>query len=480
MLPHSYGEREIRAMFEPYGQVRTVVPIRNPGGTRKGCAFVKMQNAEGAEAAIDGLAGRVTCPGMPSTVVVKYADTKRQKHNRMLQTRKDYPDFSPSSSFGGEMPPSLTASSSFGGSFDHQQQQQQQQQQHQHLAFLKQEETEDHDYGGVPSTQDFLNDRLPLLPATYSGAGAEGGGHDGVDTGEDGGVNAYSHAMPRPREGPAGANLFIYHLPHDLTDADLSTAFSPFGNVISAKVYVDKFTGESKGFGFVSYDSTQSADLAIQQMNGFQIGQKRLKVQQKNMRNSSSSTSGHGGGFNSPYESTQYPLAVAYGQSPTVTDRPYTNAPKSNLYPCMKSGYGSSVGGVLLGSTYANDKGSARPREGPAGANLFIYHLPHDLTDADLSTAFSPFGNVISAKVYVDKHTGESKGFGFVSYDSVPSAEMAIQQMDGYQIGQKRLKVQHKRVNRHQSGGFAPASSPRAYPGQFQHSYSGDGGTYGY
>merc|ERR1712194_292918 len=90
-----------------------------------------------------------------------------------------------------------------------------------------------------------------------------------------------STANPRPREGPPGANLFIYHLPHDLTDADLATAFNPFGNVISAKVYVDKFTGESKGFGFVSYDSVISAEQAIEQMNGFQIGSKRLKVQHK-------------------------------------------------------------------------------------------------------------------------------------------------------------------------------------------------------
>lgn len=87
-----------------------------------------------------------------------------------------------------------------------------------------------------------------------------------------------------------------------------------------------------------------------------------------------------------------------------------------------------------------------RPREGPAGANLFIYHLPIDLTDADLATAFNPFGHVISAKVYVDRYTGESKGFGFVSYDSVMSAELAIEQMNGFQIGNKRLKVQHKRV----------------------------------
>ncbi|CAM9625246.1 unnamed protein product, partial [Sphacelaria rigidula] len=43
---------------------------------------------------------------------------------------------------------------------------------------------------------------------------------------------------------------------------------------------------------------------------------------------------------------------------------------------------------------------------------LFIYHLPNDLTDADLATAFAPFGHVISAKVFLDKRTGESKGFG--------------------------------------------------------------------
>lgn len=49
---------------------------------------------------------------------------------------------------------------------------------------------------------------------------------------------------------------------------------------------------------------------------------------------------------------------------------------------------------------------------GPPGANLFIYHLPNDLTDADLATAFAPFGHVISAKVFLDKRTGESKGFG--------------------------------------------------------------------
>jgi hypothetical protein len=53
---------------------------------------------------------------------------------------------------------------------------------------------------------------------------------------------------------------------------------------------------------------------------------------------------------------------------------------------------------------------------GPNGANLFIYHLPRDLTDADLSTLFASFGNVISAKVFVDKKTSDSKGFGKLDF----------------------------------------------------------------
>jgi RNA recognition motif-containing protein len=97
--------------------------------------------------------------------------------------------------------------------------------------------------------------------------------------------------------------------------------------------------------------------------------------------------------------------------------------------------------------------------------------LPRDITDADLATLFAPFGNVISAKVFVDKKTSDSKGFGniyiyiyiyiysyayiyinfnnlgFVSYDTFESATFAIEAMNGFQIGSKRLKVQHKRIS---------------------------------
>ncbi len=82
-------------------------------------------------------------------------------------------------------------------------------------------------------------------------------------------------------EGPEGANLFIYHLPNDVNDTDLVQMFAPFGSVVSARVYIDKATNLSKCFGFISYDTAASAQAAIQAMNGFQIGTKRLKVQLK-------------------------------------------------------------------------------------------------------------------------------------------------------------------------------------------------------
>ena len=83
--------------------------------------------------------------------------------------------------------------------------------------------------------------------------------------------------------------------------------------------------------------------------------------------------------------------------------------------------------------------------EGPPGANLFIYHLPLEVTDAELLTLFDPWGEVLSVRVFVDKDSNLSKGFGFVSYATPEMAQTAIKNMNRYRVGNKRLKVAVKR-----------------------------------
>ena len=63
--------------------------------------------------------------------------------------------------------------------------------------------------------------------------------------------------------------LRITSLSYDAEDEDLRDLFSPFGKVARANVVRDRETRESKGFGFVSFESRRDAEKALQKMNGF-------------------------------------------------------------------------------------------------------------------------------------------------------------------------------------------------------------------
>lgn len=91
--------------------------------------------------------------------------------------------------------------------------------------------------------------------------------------------------------------------------------------------------------------------------------------------------------------------------------------PRANARGVYEDGYmvEGGMGAVRnFGAIGPEEKGRrwAKQSVGPMGANLFVYYLPGSLTDEDLATAFAPFGEVLSAKVYYDRDTGESKGFG--------------------------------------------------------------------
>ncbi len=72
-------------------------------------------------------------------------------------------------------------------------------------------------------------------------------------------------------KGPDGANLFIFHIPNHFTNLDMWHLFCHYGNLLSVRIMVEKDTGRSRGFGFVSYDSPDAAAMAIKELNGFVV-----------------------------------------------------------------------------------------------------------------------------------------------------------------------------------------------------------------
>lgn len=74
-------------------------------------------------------------------------------------------------------------------------------------------------------------------------------------------------------KGPDGANLFIFHIPNHFTNLDMYQIFCPYGNLLSVRIMVEKDSGRSRGFGFVSYDNLDAAALAIKELNGFAVSQ---------------------------------------------------------------------------------------------------------------------------------------------------------------------------------------------------------------
>ncbi|KAM9402414.1 CUGBP Elav-like family member 2 isoform 23-T24 [Salvelinus alpinus] len=316
MVSKKCNENDIRVMFSAFGQIEECRILRGPDGLSRGCAFVTFSTRAMAQNAIKAMHQSQTMEGCSSPIVVKFADTQKDKEQRRLQQQlaQQMQQLNNATTWG-----SLTG---LGGLTP------------QYLALLQQA-TSSSNLGAFSGIQQMAANSSGMTSLTSLGtlqglAGATMGlnninalagmaalngglGGVGLTNGTAGTMDAltqaysgiqqyaaaalptlYSQSLLQQqgaagsqKEGPEGANLFIYHLPQEFGDQDILQMFMPFGNVVSAKVFIDKQTNLSKCFGFVSYDNPVSAQAAIQAMNGFQIGMKRLKVQLKRSKNDS-------------------------------------------------------------------------------------------------------------------------------------------------------------------------------------------------
>ena len=91
--------------------------------------------------------------------------------------------------------------------------------------------------------------------------------------------------------------------------------------------------------------------------------------------------------------------------------------------------------------------------------NLFVAGLPYDLDDDELMEIFEKFGTVLSAKVAIDKETGQSRGFGFVDMKNDEDARDAIENLNDISLGKKPLVVKQAEDRPHGGGGGGQRSS---------------------
>ncbi len=90
-------------------------------------------------------------------------------------------------------------------------------------------------------------------------------------------------------------NIYAGNLSYDVTEQDLQTAFEAFGKVESVNVIKDRFSGESRGFGFVEMPSNEEGKAAIEGLGGTQLKGKAITVNEARPKSNDRDRGGRGG-----------------------------------------------------------------------------------------------------------------------------------------------------------------------------------------
>ncbi|KAL8514268.1 hypothetical protein ACS0TY_013402 [Phlomoides rotata] len=267
------------------------------------------------------------------------------------------------------------------------------------------------------------------------------------------------------------ANLFIKNLDPSIDTKALYETFSAFGSVLSCKVAIDH-TGKSKGYGFVQFDKEESAQNAINRLNGMLINDRKVYVgtfvrrQERNrgkgspkftnvyVKNLSESITNES--FKKMFEkfgviTSALVMKDANGKSKCFG---FVNfeTPESAAAAVENLNESSLDDKVLyVGKAEKKAEREAELRaqylrernnrfEKLKGANLYLKNLDETINEEKLRELFSEFGTITSCKLMHDPN-GVSKGSGFVAFSSPEEATKALNKMNGKMIGRKHLYV---------------------------------------
>ncbi|KAM9705498.1 CUGBP Elav-like family member 2 isoform 3-T4 [Menidia menidia] len=420
MVSKKCNENDIRVMFSAFGQIEECRILRGPDGLSRGCAFVTFSTRAMAQNAIKAMHQSQTMEGCSSPIVVKFADTQKDKEQRRLQQQlaqqmqqlNSATTWGSLTGLGGLTPqylavraaaasPTITSSTSYCSPMAN-------------AAALLQQATSSGNLGAFSGIQQMAGMSALQLQnlATLAAAAAA----------------AQNSASPSTAN-PLSSNA-----------ASLGALASPAGT-----------TASSNAGAMNSLTSLGT----LQGLAGATVGLNNINAL--------------AGSVNSEYSPCHQPHHLHLHLRASTPDSILIATPRmaalngglggagltngtagtmdalTQAYSGIQQ-YAAAALPTLYSQSLLQQQGAAgSQKEGPEGANLFIYHLPQEFGDQDILQMFMPFGNVVSAKVFIDKQTNLSKCFGFVSYDNPVSAQAAIQAMNGFQIGMKRLKVQLKR-----------------------------------
>lgn len=281
----------------------------------------------------------------------------------------------------------------------------------------------------------------------------------------------WSQRDPSLRKSGVG-NVFIKNLDKKIDNKAMYDTFSAFGNILSCKVAQDE-KGQSKGYGFVHFETEESANISIDKVNGMLLNEKKVYVGRFISRKEREKELGEKAKlFTNVYVKN-------FGDDLTeeaLRDMFEKYGPITSHRVMMKEGKSRGFGFVAFESPEAAERavqelnskelsdgkllyvGRAQKKNERQmelkrrfeqlkmerltryhGVNLYVKNLDDTIDDERLRKEFAPYGTITSAKVMLDE--GRSKGFGFVCFSAPDEATKAVTEMNGRIVGSKPLYV---------------------------------------